>query len=244
MTKEEKARFDEAVQEEVTRILSAQQQQFATMIEQTMKSSVEGVRKVNEDLEKERERLQKEQDAAREEQQKAAREGEQLAQQYFEGRQKQFREAAQTELLRDLTRKHLEAGKSVMEIADWLALPLDFVEEIALLLDRVSAHRDQTKHRQLISGNPKLHYSDSGRGGTIRFESNERSFEMWWEFAGGDALVILDIPTKEQWTKLTGLPREKRKEVLTFIGEQIVVDNISGTGSFIIGENVITFYRG
>ncbi|MEZ4892650.1 MAG: hypothetical protein R2778_06495 [Saprospiraceae bacterium] len=77
-----------------------------------------------------------------------------MAQQYFEGRQKQFREAAQTELLRDLTRKHLEAGKSVMEIADWLALPLDFVEKIALLLDRVSAHRDQTKHRQLISGNP------------------------------------------------------------------------------------------
>ncbi|MEZ4892648.1 MAG: hypothetical protein R2778_06485 [Saprospiraceae bacterium] len=38
MTKEEKARFDEAVQEEVTRILSAQQQQFATMIEQTMQS--------------------------------------------------------------------------------------------------------------------------------------------------------------------------------------------------------------
>ena len=65
---------------------------------------------------------------------------------------------------------------------------------------------------------------------------------MWWEMAGGQALVIVDIPTDAQWEARTKLPLERRIPTLTFIAEQIVEDQISGQGSFIIGENVITFY--
>ena len=58
----------------------------------------------------------------------------------------------------------------------------------------------------------------------------------------GEALVIVDIPTPEQWEARTKLPLAQRESTLTFIGEQIVEDKISGGGSFIIGHNVLTFY--
>ena len=77
----------------------------------------------------------------------------------------------------------------------------------------------------------------------MHFESRETKFELWWEFAGGDALAIVEIPTETNWPATTNLPLEKRNDVLRFIGEQIVVDQTGGTGSFIIGENVLTIYK-
>lgn len=145
----------------------------------------------------------------------------------------------------DLTVKHLEAGKSQQDIAEWLDVPMDFIKNIAELIARNLKYKAEKAPRlQLPGRKPRLRYKDSGRGGTIWFENNDSSFDMWWEFAGGDALVIVDIPTEQQWVLRTKLPLEQRADILTFIGEQIVADKISGNGSFIIGDDVLTFYRG
>ncbi len=239
---DEEARIAAAVQKQVAEIVSAQQKQFSKMMEKVMKDSLKGVDKANAALMKEREAVIKELYAAKEERAKAEREGDKMAQEYFEGRQKQFAEAARTELLRNLTRMHLEAGKSTRNIAVWLDVPMKFVEEIRQLLERVTKYATVKPQRLRLEGNPKLRYSDSGRGGTIYYESPDAHFDMWWEFAGGDALVIVDIPTSEQWEARTKLPLERREQVLRFIGEQILDDKNGGTGSFIIGENVLTFY--
>lgn len=242
MGKEEKVRFDAAVQQEVAKIMLAQQAQFSKAMETAVKDALKGVDQANAALAKERKAVEKELDAARALRAKAEKEGDKMAQAYFEHRQKQFAEAARTELLRNLTRLHLEVGKAPRDIAIWLDVPLDFVENIRQLLKRVAQYEGKQSKRLRLEGSPQLRYVDMGRGGTIWFENRITRFDMWWEFAGGDALVIVDIPTPEQWETRTKLPLEQRESTLTFIGEQIVEDKISGEGSFIIGERVLTFY--
>ncbi len=241
-TKDEKARFDAAVQEAAGKMMAAQQAQFAQMMEQAMKASLGSMEGVNASLEKERDEVMKEWDAAREERAKAEREGDKMAQEYFEGRQKQFMEAAKTALLRDLARMHLEVGKAVKDIAVWLDVKLDFVENIRAVVGRAAQYAPEKSKRLSLEGNPRLRYDDKGRGGTIWFDSVQSTFDMWWEFAGGDALVIIDIPTAETWEKRTKLPLHLRGEVLQFIGEEVLQRETGMSGSFVIGENVLTIY--
>lgn len=244
MTKqEEEARIAAAVQQQLATIVAEQQKQFAQMMESAMKGSLKGVDKAGAGLAKEREAVMKELDAAKAERAKAEREGEKMAQEYFEGKQRQFMEAAKTELLRDLVRMHIEVGKSTRDIAVWLDIPKDFVENIRQIMERNEKYAGDKPKRLRLEGNPKLRYDDQGRSGTIYYESPDANFSTWWEFAGGDALAIVAIPTKEQWEESTKIPLKMRKQVLTFMGEQILEDKVAG-GSFIIGENVLTFYVG
>ncbi len=248
MTKEEQARFDAAVQEEVTKvmtkIMAEQQKQSAQAMELSMKNALKGVDNANAELQKAQKAVMKELDAAKKARAKAEKEGDKMADAYFAGRQKEFKEAARTELLRQLTRQHLEADRKPRDIVQWLDVPKDFVQNIKELLGRVAALYPPKPKRLQLEGNPKLSYESQGRGGTIWFENYDTRFDMWWEFAGGDALIILAIPTEARWEADTKLPLSARKDTLTFIGEQIMADKISGNGSFIVGENVMTFYAG
>lgn len=63
---------------------------------------------------------------------------------------------------------------------------------------------------------------------------------MWWEMGYG-ALAIVAVPSSNEWELKTGMPREKRLEVLNFIGAEIVRRQ-TYQGSFIIGDNVVTIY--
>ncbi len=239
---DDQTRFEAAVREKVENIIAAQQAQWAEAYETMMRKGMEQIDSTQAALEKERLLVINELDAAKEALWKVEREGDRLAQAYFEGRQQQFREAARTEYLRQLTRKHLEAGRSTADIAAWLNVSPDFIQQILLVMQRNVNYKLRQPDPSHRDGSPRLRYSSEGRGGTIWFESDETQFDMWWEFAGGDAIVIVDIPTKEQWVARTRLPLERREGTLRFIGEQIVNDRLSGSGSFVIGENVMTFY--
>ena len=213
-------------------------------METDLKDALKGVDAANEALKKEHEALLNELDVAKSANAIAEKEGSRMAEAYFKNKQKQFTEAIRTDLLRDLIRMHLELGKTTQEIAVWLDVPMGFIENIRQILARTSAYGDKKPKRLRIEGNPTLSYDDQGGGGTIRFESRATTFNLWWEFAGSYALAIVDIPNVDQWETRTKLPLEQRERTLTYIAEQIVEDKISGNGSFIIGENVITLYAG
>jgi hypothetical protein len=241
--KDEKARIEAAVQERLAEIMAVQQAQFSKMMEKAMKDALKGIDKTNATLQKEQKAVIKELDAIKKARAKAEKEGDKMAQEYFEGRQNQFVEAAKTELLRDLTRMHLLDGKTPQTIATWLNVPISFVTHIQQLLQRLTKYEGRTPKRSEYSWSQNLRYSDYGRGGTVYYESPEGKFDMWWEFGGGKAVVILDIPKEENWEAVTKIPLSKRVEVLTCIAEQIMEDKMSSSNaSFVIGENVITFY--
>jgi hypothetical protein len=220
--------------------------QFSQMVQQAYQEALKGADAITANAEKVRQDALRELDAAREARRVAEAEGEKMAQDYFAKTRKQLIEATRTELLRTLVRQHLETGKTPTEICVWLDVPAEFVEDIRVVWERAARFRergsDERPPRLKLEGNPSLRYETMGRGGTVWFESREAKFDMWWEFAGGDALAIVDIPTPDQWEARTKLPRDRREKVLTFIGEQIVEDQTGGEGSFIIGENVLTIY--
>jgi hypothetical protein len=93
------------------------------------------------------------------------------------------------------------------------------------------------------SNTPKVVYSSDGRSGYVHYKSAEASFDMYYEFSGGNAVASIDIPSPEAWKKHTGLPLSRRDEVLDFIGRQVVKDQTSGgKGYFKIEGNWLTVY--
>lgn len=214
---------------------------FSSNIENAFKKAIAESDKIIAQAVAIRKQAEEELNAARLIHEKAAQEAEGLTEKYFEGRRDQFMEAARTEYLRGLVRRHLEEGKKESDIAEWLGIPQAFVEEIQQVLSRIS--KIGMQKRSHIAGNPALEYDNKGRGGTVFFVNDQTKFDMWWEFGGGDAVAIVSIPAEEKWEAYTHLPLSERKAILTFIGEQIVADQLSGKGSFVIGENFITFYK-
>jgi hypothetical protein len=86
-----------------------------------------------------------------------------------------------------------------------------------------------------------LQYTTEGRSGNITYQSPDSTFSMWWEYAGGDALVIVNIPNELDWPNRTQLPPEWRDHLLGWMAERIVRDRASGR-RYTIDENFITIY--
>ena len=89
-----------------------------------------------------------------------------------------------------------------------------------------------------------LRYTDSGRGGTIFFESPETSFDMWYELAMPPAIINIGIPESRYWEARTKLPLAGRKELLRAIGRQIIKDKLSGDGYSLMNDNIMDICRG
>ncbi|ULQ53605.1 hypothetical protein [Flavihumibacter fluvii] len=212
---------------------------FSAAMEKAFKDALEQADLIIAHAAQIREEAFRELDKAKEIASKAEQEADLLLANYFNGKQLQFREAARTELLRTLTRQHLENGIPAQEISNWLDWPLSYIEQIEVLLLRL---KHQHKDCIQLGGNPTLQYSSLGRGGNICFQNDQTRFELWWEFAWGDALLIVDIPTELDWEKRTHISLAERQNTLVFIGEHVIKDQLAGNGSFIIGEQVMTFY--
>lgn len=216
-------------------------EEFSTALQQAYRQALEEADKIRAQAHEILQAAETERDAARVIHSTAQQEAESMVAAYYRDRQREFREAAQTALLRGLVRHHLEKGENPKAIANWLQVPMDFIQSIQDYLQRLTAFR--ISQEPPIPGNPRLQYKEEGRSGTITFINDQTKFELWWEFAGDDALVILSIPDKDKWCAVTRLPLEEREPVLTYIGQQVVKDKLNGAGVFHVGESVMTFYR-
>ncbi len=230
--KSEAARIEAEVQKRLASIMAEQQQQWAAAMEAMMKNSLGGIDQANAALAREQKKLELELDRAQELRRKAESEGEKMATEAYEKHRAQYDESAKIKVLRDLTRQHIEAGKPNSEIMAWLGVEEDFVDKF---------YKENRTQRAVPAGSPKIRFQDYGRGGTVYYESEESNFQMWWEM-GFNALAIVDVPTPDNWVSRTGLPIERRAEILNFIGEEIVAQQTIRGGSFIVGENVLTIY--
>jgi hypothetical protein len=89
---------------------------------------------------------------------------------------------------------------------------------------------------------PRITYTSGGRTGTIHYVSKETSFDLSYEFAGGNALAIIDIPAEQQWEQSTKTPISQRTAILNSIGTQVVRDQTTSGGRFEIGSNTLTIF--
>ena len=233
--------FEAAVQAEVVKRLAEQQTLFAQKMEEAMKASLAAVDVANASLARQRAVLERELDAANAERLKAEHEGERMAEEYFVKCREAMREFTRKELLRELARDHLDSGRAPEEICKWLQVEPAFVESIAVVVDRV---RSLKRPRTQLPNNPCLHFGKSDRdGGTIVFENDETSFEMWCDFRIGPTYVaVIDIPTEQSWPSRTHLPLEQRNDIVQFIAAQVLVREFEAS-HYEIGDAVITIFR-
>ena len=117
------------------------------------------------------------------------------------------------------------------------------------LLNRVlNAVTMPTPHPHPISPPPEfagaqIAYQSEGRSGSVIFAHAGTRFSMYYEFAGGNALAIIDIPTVKNWTARTGLPLHTRDPLLRFIAATVAHDQTTNhTGTYTISANAITIY--
>lgn len=88
-----------------------------------------------------------------------------------------------------------------------------------------------------------IRYLDEGRSGKVVFTCGLRSFEMYFEFCGGETLASIDIPTESEWVRATGFPLADRPAILEFIGRGVVRDQTTGgRGRFEIHERWISIH--
>lgn len=214
-------------------------------MEAAIKASLAAIDRAGAAVEKERKKLEREIDAAQRARVKAEREGEKIAEEYFQKMRTALIEFTRKELLRDLTRSHLEHGRAVEDICLWLGVEREFVEAIITVMDRrVDYYREVAeKNRTRLEGSPRLTYRDEGRSGTILFENGAVKFDMWWEFGTGRTLTFIAVPTPQQWKSRTGAPVEERDRILQWVAEQVIADKCAGAHQFEIEDSYITIYR-
>ncbi len=237
---DEESTIESKVQQRLTTILAEQQTAFAASMEQAVKLALAEIEKSRAKLEVECTRLRVELEAVQALHTQANHEGEKLANKAFEKHQREYTETIRISLLRELVRLHLEGGKATHEIMKWIGVDRQFVERIREVVNRVEHFRSHERHSQSPAGYPRVRLVHEGQSGLIFFESAEGNFDTWWEMGYG-ASAIIAVPTLDQWEASTGLPRDRRSDILDFIGREFVRHQ-APEGSFIVGERVLTVY--
>lgn len=89
----------------------------------------------------------------------------------------------------------------------------------------------------------RVAYVNEGRSGRVVFSQGLKTFDMYFEFGGGDTLAIIDVPSETEWGAKTGIPVAMRAAILEFVGQSVVRDQTSGgRGRFEVGEASISVY--
>lgn len=119
--------------------------------------------------------------------------------------------------------------------------PISVVGFARSILRRIKSFQTQGTDSGKTPGKPNVRYLSEGRCGKVIYESTEATFALYYEFGGGDVIVCVDIPSPQKWEAATGLPLERRDEILNFIGQRVVKDQTRGR-SFKIEGNWMNIY--
>ena len=74
----------------------------------------------------------------------------------------------------------------------------------------------------------QLLFADGGRSGQVIYIDKIGRLEFYFEFAGGNCLAIVTVPSTSEWHRATGRPADTRYEILTYIAEQIIIQKAPG----------------
>jgi len=70
----------------------------------------------------------------------------------------------------------------------------------------------------------KLKYINEGRGGYVIYKDEVGELKFFFEYGGGNCVVIIYVPSANEWTNKTNRPLTQRQNVLTFVAERSISD--------------------
>ncbi len=127
----------------------------------------------------------------------------------------------------------LRHGQMPDEVAALLGMPEEEVFEISRHFGysrwdaEKEAGKPAQKRRKIGSAYARVAFQDEGRGGTAIFQWGQIVCRFWYELAGRDALLFIDVPSEQHWEAQTGIPLSWREKILHFIGERAATDQSS-----------------
>ena len=73
---------------------------------------------------------------------------------------------------------------------------------------------------------PKLEYSEQGRDGYVIYKDEISTLKFYYEFGGGNCVVIISVPSASKWESQTKRSLSERETILKFVGEQATKDQV------------------
>jgi len=184
----------------------------ANVFQKSMEEAMAHLDKLNEEVLKAKEKAIDQEIAAKEELHRIQLNAEKLSEEFIAAHQKEYDRRIRNDTLMDVTEKLLGAGLPSQEVKRWLEVS-----------DEVIAHAHfYLKFEMLGDKMAKVYFDNQGRAGDVYFNWDGLIVKFPFEFAGGNALATIDIPTADNWLKETGIPVEQRMMVLEFVAKRII----------------------
>lgn len=79
--------------------------------------------------------------------------------------------------------------------------------------------------------------TEEGRSGSVMYTEASGSISGWWEFAGGDALAIVNVGSANEWKHGHPWAVERRAAILRFVADEVIRQKASGCKAEIDEEN-------
>ncbi len=75
---------------------------------------------------------------------------------------------------------------------------------------------------------PRVTITEEGRSGSVVYEEEGQRIGGWWEFAGGDAIAIVNMGSAEEWRHGQAWAVERRSGILRFVAAEVVRQKAGG----------------
>ncbi|SKB83638.1 hypothetical protein [Dyadobacter psychrophilus] len=85
---------------------------------------------------------------------------------------------------------------------------------------------------------PVVNYVQDGRGGKIFYRNGEIAIGFDWEFAGGNAVVIIFIPEEKHWEAQTKTSPASRDEIIKHVANRAIEDKAPGCRAEIYADHI------
>lgn len=126
------------------------------------------------------------------------------------------------QLERQYAERLLRNGLSPSEVAALLDMPDQQITDIAQRVGYRFVPIPGTS--DMLSA--RVGYENHGRGGYMTLYWGAHHHRFWFEIAATPALLLIEVPTEAQWEAQTGIPLQQRSQVLQFLGERLVADEM------------------
>lgn len=74
----------------------------------------------------------------------------------------------------------------------------------------------------------KVTITQEGRSGSVVYHHDDGMISGWWEFAGGDAVAIVNMGSAAQWKGAHPWAIQRRSEIMRFVAEEVIQQKASG----------------
>lgn len=64
--------------------------------------------------------------------------------------------------------------------------------------------------------------TEQGRSGEVVYSEDDQRITGWWEFAGGDAVAIVNMGSASEWKRGHPWAVERRAAILRFVADEVV----------------------